>query len=232
MKRALRSRLAVAAACGVVLAAVLPGGAAETQVGPPGNNGTIKVDGTPFDSHPDNQPHVGCVFQIDFYNFDGDAEGQPPLMADVTFEGIPPTGGGVLLQDDVPIGEDPPGGGDDLDASVTYDLSDALSGIVPHPEQGHHVRLTIQADGAQGGSGPKHKVFWVEGCAGPPGTTTPPTTSPPTPSSTPPTTAGPGSPPGRGQPGQGGVTSPGAAGQGVGQAPPARAVPGRPDFTG
>ncbi len=37
---------------------------------PPGNNGTIKIDGVPFDDHPDNQPHVGCIFQVDFYGFD------------------------------------------------------------------------------------------------------------------------------------------------------------------
>ena len=36
----------------------------------PGNNGTVKVDGVPFDSHPNNEPHVGCVFQIDFYGYD------------------------------------------------------------------------------------------------------------------------------------------------------------------
>ena len=25
---------------------------------------------TPFDDHPNNQPHVGCVFQVDFYGYD------------------------------------------------------------------------------------------------------------------------------------------------------------------
>jgi hypothetical protein len=34
--------------------------------GPPGNNGTVKIDGQPFDNHPDNQPHVGCDFEVDF----------------------------------------------------------------------------------------------------------------------------------------------------------------------
>ena len=37
---------------------------------PPGNNGTIKVDAAPFDDAPNNEPHVDCVFQIDFYGFD------------------------------------------------------------------------------------------------------------------------------------------------------------------
>jgi len=125
---------------------------------PPGNNGTVKVDDVAFDDHPNNEPHVGCVFQIDLYGYD---EGD--LNADVTFEGVPPTGGGLLLTDSVFIGEDSAGGGTDLDASVTYDLSQALADIEPHPMHGHHVRLTINADGSQGAD-VKHKVFWVDDC--------------------------------------------------------------------
>jgi hypothetical protein len=41
--------------------------------------------------------------------------------------------------------------------------------------QGHHVRLTVNADGSQGAD-VKHKVFWVEGCV-PPTTTTESTTT-------------------------------------------------------
>ena len=37
---------------------------------PAGDNGTVKIDGVVFDEAPDNQPHVGCVFQVDFYGFD------------------------------------------------------------------------------------------------------------------------------------------------------------------
>ena len=54
---------------------------------PPGNNGTIKIDDVVFDNHPNNEPHVGCVFQVDFYGFD---EGD--LFANVTFKVQPPTG--------------------------------------------------------------------------------------------------------------------------------------------
>jgi uncharacterized repeat protein (TIGR01451 family) len=129
---------------------------------PPGNNGTIKIDGVAFDQHPNNQPHVGCVFQVDFYGFD-----QGAFNATVTFRGHPPTGGGVLLSDTVFIGEDPAGGGTDLDAEVTYDLSAALAGIAPHPVQGHHVKLTVNAPGSQGAD-TKHKVFWVRDCPKPP----------------------------------------------------------------
>ena len=125
----------------------------------PGNNGTIKVDNIPFDAHPNNEPHVSCVFQIDFYNYDkGD------LDATYTFKLHPPTAGGST-GGSVFIGEDPPEGGTDLDASVTVDLTNFLnnSGVDPHPIQGYHVKLTIHAEGSQGAD-VKHKVFWVGPC--------------------------------------------------------------------
>ena len=91
---------------------------------PPGNNGTIKIDDTPFDDHPNNEPHVGCTFQVDFYGYD---EGD--LDATVTFEAHPPTTRAgddqVLLTDTVFIGEDDNSGGGSeagLDASETYTL--------------------------------------------------------------------------------------------------------------
>jgi hypothetical protein len=175
MLRTKAFRLVGALAAGLVL---LLTGPVDAQTDPPGNNGTVKVDGVDFDSHQNNEPHVGCVFQIDFYGFD-----QGNLFAQVTFTGVPPTGGGTLASDSVFIGGDPAGGAGDLDASRTYDLSAALASIPPHPQQGHHVHLTVFAQGAQGG-GAKQKTFWVEGCGGPP----PTTTTAPTTTTTAPTT--------------------------------------------
>jgi uncharacterized membrane protein YgcG len=128
---------------------------------PPGNNGTVKIDGQPWDDHPNNEPHVGCVFEVDFYGFDNGN-----LWADVTFEGWAPTGGGVfpVLPKTVFIGQDAAGGGTDLDAFQQYDLSPWLAAIAPHPNQGYHVKLTVNADGSQGAD-TKHKVFWVQACA-------------------------------------------------------------------
>ncbi len=142
-------------------------GPALAAVNPGGNNGTIKIDGIPFDDHPNNEPHPGCIFQVDFYGFDEGA-----LYADVLFEAIPPTGAGEdLLTDTVFIGEDDNSGGGSergLDASQTYDLTAALQGFTPHPKQGYHVKLTIHADGSQGAD-TKYKVFWVGPCdVGPP----------------------------------------------------------------
>jgi hypothetical protein len=147
-----------------VVVLVASGGPA-AAADPPGNNGTVKVDGVVFDDVPDNQPHVGCIFQIDFAGFD---EGD--LDASVTFRVVPPTAvDGEILTDDLAIGEDPAGGATDQDASATYDLSVALAGVVPHPTQGIHVRLIVHAEGSQGAD-TKFKEFWVTGCG-----TTPPT---------------------------------------------------------
>jgi hypothetical protein len=158
---------------GVLVAVAVPlaimFGTTANAVNPPGNNGTIKIDGEDFDNAPNNEPHVGCTFQVDFYGFD---EGD--LQADVTFESHPPTGPVVvLLQDTVDIGEDDNSGGGSeagLDASETYTLD--FTGIQPHPQQGFHVKLTVNAEGSQGAD-TKHKVFWVEGCVTPTPTPTP-----------------------------------------------------------
>jgi hypothetical protein len=149
----------------------LPTAAAATLLGPTpavfaadpgGNNGTVKIDRRPFDSRPGNQPHVGCEFEVDFYGFDkGD------LTATVTFAVQSPTGRRVLRQDVVAIGEDSAGGGTDLDAEQEYDLSAELDAFTPHPRQGFHVTLTVNAEGARGAD-TKHKVFWVRRCETPP----------------------------------------------------------------
>jgi len=108
-------------------------GLASATPNPPGNNRTIKIDDTPFDDHPNNEPHVGCVFQVDFYGYD---EGD--LDATVTFEAHPPTlragDDQVLLTDTVFIGEDDNrGGGSEagLDASETYTLDSPASSPRP-----------------------------------------------------------------------------------------------------
>jgi cell division septation protein DedD len=156
---------------------------------PPGNNGTVKIDNVAFDDHPNNEPHVGCVFQVDFYGYD---EGED-LSAHVTFTSQPPTPTGpsiVLLEDDVFIGEDDNSGGGSqagLDASKTYTLD--FGDIEPHPNQGFHVKLTINAEGSQGAD-TKHKVFWVEQCVTPTPTPTATPSTKPTPTPTP-TTAKP-----------------------------------------
>src|SRR5262245_66365180 len=89
--------LVTAAAVGAVAFTVVAGfGSASADPNPPGNNGTIKIDGEVFDDAPNNEPHVGCTFQVDFYGYDED-----DLVAAVLVESDPPTGRVQLLGTDV-----------------------------------------------------------------------------------------------------------------------------------
>ena len=145
--------------------------------GPPGNNGTVKIDALDFDNHPNNEPKVGCEFQVDFYGFDED----PTYFAQVIFELQAPTAAGrtmsVTSGSLSPFigGDDNSGGGSEagLDASETYKLE--FTGD-PHAQQGYHVKLTVHAPGSQGAD-TKHKVFWVQPCD--PGTPVNPPNNPP-----------------------------------------------------
>jgi hypothetical protein len=155
-----------------------PEAAPITKADPKGNNGTIKIEGTPIQSGPpDNNPHQGCTFVVEFYNFDKGA-----YNATVHFEDQAPTADGglkVVSGDLHPfIGGDAAGGGRDLDARVTYTLS--FTGA-PQPKQGYHVKITVEAPGSIGAD-TKHKVFWVD-CRRPP--TTVPTVTTTVPESVP-----------------------------------------------
>jgi LPXTG-motif cell wall-anchored protein len=66
--------------------------------------------------------------------------------------------------------------------------------VVPHAQQGVHVRLTVHAEGSRGAD-TKFKEFWVGPCGETPPTSTPPTTGGPHPTTTEPG-SGPGTPPG------------------------------------
>jgi hypothetical protein len=155
---------------------------------PPGNNGTVKVNGVEFDGPPPrNEPHVDCTFQINFYGYD-----EGGLEATVNFTGQAPTGKDIsLLDDTVPLQDDPAGGGTDLDAKVVYDLSSVIGQLGdPQPNQGFHIKLTIHVPEGSQGADVKHKVFWVEDCRPTPKPTET-TTTEPTPTKTPTATATP-----------------------------------------
>ncbi len=138
---------------------------------PPGNNGTVKIqEAGAADEIPDNDPHVGCAFNIEFRGFD---EGD--LHATYTLSAHPPTGNGtVLAEGSTFIGGDAAGGAVDLDGIVTVDLASLdLSGLERHPQQGYHLKLDVHAEGSIGAD-TKHKVFWVDGCTATPDAGTPP----------------------------------------------------------
>jgi hypothetical protein len=156
--RSMRSLLVIA--CALCTIGVAAGAAAAAD--PPGNNGTVKVDGSSLVDL-GNDAHIGCSLQIDFFGFD---QGVPD--ATVTLDLQPPTGGVEVLSGTASIGGDPAGGGTDSDGSfVVPDLSGpfAATGAAPSPNQGFHVMLTVNAPGSIGAT-TKHKTFWVDGCGG------------------------------------------------------------------
>ncbi|MFR9774926.1 LPXTG cell wall anchor domain-containing protein [Micromonospora sp. MS34] len=197
-----RRRLTRVASTAAAVTACLAFGSPALATDPAGNNGTVKIDNFDVDNHDDpniaNRPHVGCDFQVRFFNFD---EGQ---TAKITFTIHPPSGSGaeVVPAETRTISTTPAGGGSkDEDAVFTYHVSDwDLTKYKEQPKQGYHVKLTIESEGVPGGV--KHKVFWVPNCTA----ATPPTTPPGTPTTTPPTESTP----------PGGSASPGTGGGGDG----------------
>ena len=142
----------------VALATVLSPGAATAALG---NNGTVKIDSYEWDDLPNNEPHTGCVFQVDFYNYE-----EGPYNARVRFWAQPPTGRDILLaRDNIFIGEDAAGGGTDIDAEETFDLESALAVYMGHPNQGYHIKLKVYAPHSIG-KDTKYKTFWVTDCKG------------------------------------------------------------------
>ena len=130
---------------------------------PPGNNGTVKIAPAGEDDRtPDNNPHVGCAFQIEWYGFDEGSDivstvglAMHSPTSDVGLSGTSP--------EQVFVGGDPAtGAGTEtgLDGVQQYTLS--FDGE-PHAQQGYHVKLTVHTPYSQG-SDTKHKVYWVEGC--------------------------------------------------------------------
>jgi hypothetical protein len=124
---------------------------------PPGNNGTIKIDGSSFSNA--NHPHVTCTFDLAFYGFDTGTQ-----TATVSFTAQPPSGQFTPV---APT-EGPSvftftgsGPGNSFDASRTYALD--TTGLTANAQQGYHIKVSVDVTGAQG-SDDKSKVFWYEPC--------------------------------------------------------------------
>ena len=134
---------------------------------PAGNNGTVKIAPLgEMDGIPQNSPHPGCTFQVEWYGFDEGAD----IISTVGFAMKAPTadvGLGVDGPSSVFVGGDPASGaGTDtgLDGVQSYTLS--FDGA-PHPKQGYHVKLTVHTPRSKGND-TKTKVFWVAPCEGTP----------------------------------------------------------------
>jgi hypothetical protein len=131
-----------------------------SHTGPPGNNGTVKIDNyadrNGNDIAHNNEPHVSCAFGVDAYGYEAAA----PTGVE-TFMQHPPTAGGTS-QTATLTNTNPRGTGATYNGFNSPTLS--LVGT-PHPKQGYHVKLTYQAaDGNTQGNTVKHKVFWVRPC--------------------------------------------------------------------
>jgi hypothetical protein len=131
---------------------------------PPGNNGTVKIaEVGDLDRIPNNSPHPGCSFEVQWYGFDGGSA----VVSTVSFTPQAPTSDVTISVDgptQVPVGEDAASGAGTatgLDAVQTYTLS--FSGGAP-AKQGYHVRLTVATPRSLGND-TKTKVFWVAPCA-------------------------------------------------------------------
>ena len=169
------SRLAVAS---MVVGVVTVTSHSAAWADPPGNNGTVKINSQEVDDGISNEPHVPCDFQVEFFGFD---EGQ---TATITFTIHPPSGqGDVLLSETQTVSDDPAGGGlNDVDEVFQYSgTSFGLDRFEAQPQQGFHVKLTIESEGVPGGK--KHKVFWLQ-CAPSPTPTPSASTTPPAPTTT------------------------------------------------
>lgn len=141
-----------------------------------GNNGTVKIEGADAESlPPDNNPHQGCTFTVEWYNFETDPAGGT-IEANVDFALQAPTADeehslSVTSGDTTPAIE-----GDDVDGvdpDGVYQYTLAFTGA-PHTagkdtsKQGYHVKVTVSTPLTKGKSDVKSKVFWVAGCDAPP----------------------------------------------------------------
>ncbi|WP_205801335.1 LPXTG cell wall anchor domain-containing protein [Micromonospora thermarum] len=168
-------RAAVIAAATASLALAAPAWAAPGGNNPPGDNGTVKIDGKEFEDHVDNQPHVTCEFELEFFNFDTDQ------AADITLTAQPPSGTDKVVWSikNKIISTDPASGAEnDHDEVIKLSAADLdLAGLKQHEKHGYHLKLDVDLVEGQS-SDAKHKVFWLEPCRTSPTPTTPAPTTP------------------------------------------------------
>lgn len=109
-----------------------------------GNQGSVKVDGDDVDDLPANHPHVVCALRVVVEHGFG-------TPFDIDFDADAPTtragNDQRLLIVHVPNGDN---------ISGLIDLRAFVAGIVPNPQQGFHIFITVHLPG-----GDKHKVIWV-----------------------------------------------------------------------
>lgn len=137
------------------------GGSSSSAGGaPPGNNGTVKIDEYSMDPGQDGDAHVACGFSVSFFGYDSGAQ-----SASISVTPVAPTTGGSPYSTST-TWDKTRTSGSQFDANVPVsaaDLSTALTGVTPQPQQGYHLRLEVEVTGSRG-SNDKYKVFWMQPC--------------------------------------------------------------------
>ncbi|MGV9809125.1 LPXTG cell wall anchor domain-containing protein [Micromonospora chersina] len=167
-----RAALTAAAATALLGLAAAPAWATGNPHNPKGDNGTVKIDGAEFTDKVDNQPHVTCDFELEFFNFDQDQKANITLWAQAP--SATPKDKVVWSKSDVLISDDPASGAEnDHDEVITLSSKDLdLTGLNLHPQQGYHIKLDVDLTDGKAFDD-KHKVFWLKPCEPTPSPTTP-----------------------------------------------------------
>lgn len=148
-----RAALTAAAATACLALATPTWAAVATQTGnaghnPNGDNGTVKIDGAEFSDRVQNEPHVTCDFELEFFNFDEDQAANISLTAQA------PSGQGQVVwsMQNVVISDDPAKGAEnDHDAAIMIPGKDLdLTGLEPPAEAGLPPQAERPPDRRQG----------------------------------------------------------------------------------
>ncbi|KAB1912164.1 LPXTG cell wall anchor domain-containing protein [Micromonospora sp. AMSO31t] len=158
-----RAALTAAAATAMLGLVAAPAWATGNPHNPKGDNGTVKIDGAPFSDKVDNQPHVTCEFELEFFNFDQDQKASITLWAQPP--SASPKDAVVWSKSNVVISTDPASGAaNDHDEVIKLSANDLdLTGLKLHPEQGYHLKLDVDLTDGKAFDD-KHKVFWLTPC--------------------------------------------------------------------
>ncbi|MET8837599.1 LPXTG cell wall anchor domain-containing protein [Micromonospora sp. NPDC004540] len=167
------ARAALTAAAATAMLGLVAGPACATgnPHNPKGDNGTVKIDGVEFTDKVDNQPHVTCEFELEFFNFDQDQKANIKLWAQ------PPSASPkdklVWSKKDVVISTDPASGAEnDHDEVIKLSSKDLDLAGLTLKDKGYHIKLDVDlTDGKS--SDAKHKVFWLTPCESSGNPTTP-----------------------------------------------------------
>ncbi len=129
------------------------------QANPPGNNGTIKIEGHNFDSGHDNDPHVSCDFSVEYFGYDTSTR-----TVDSTFWAWPPSASKPFVVTPL-IGRthftfQGSGAGNALDHRELYRLP--TNGMKAVNGQ-YHYKTQVHVSGSIGAD-TKYKTFWTGSC--------------------------------------------------------------------